>query len=159
MEWKRSCGKQNEPPPPTPKTSLHPNKVMLCIRYDWKGVLYYELLLKNQMINSNKYCSQLDQLKAALHEKHLGLVNRKYRIFHKDNTRSCCFDDQAKTARAWLGSCDSSIHHIHQTLHLWIFIYFKILLMEKISIPWKTVKGTWNSSFLKKIKSFGKMKL
>ena len=31
--------------------------------------------------------------------------------------------------------------------------------MEKISTPWKTVKGTWNSSLLKKIKSFGKMEL
>ena len=27
--------------------------------------------------------------------------------------------------------------------------------MEKISIPWKTVKGTWNSSLLKKFKKFG----
>ena len=26
--------------------------------------------------------------------------------------------------------------------------------MEKISIPCKTVKGTWNSSLLKKIKKF-----
>ena len=26
---------------------------------DWKGVLCYELLLENQAINSNKYCSQL----------------------------------------------------------------------------------------------------
>ena len=46
---------------------------------------------------------------------------------------------------------------IHQTLHLWISIYFilyKILLVEKISIPWKTVKGTWDSSLLKKIKKF-----
>ena len=54
------------------------------------------------------------------------------------------------------------IYHIHQTLCLWIFIYFglkKILLMEKISILWKTVKGTWNSSLVKKIKSFWKMKL
>ena len=33
-----------------------------------KGVLYYEHLLKKQMINSNKYCSQLYQLKAALDE-------------------------------------------------------------------------------------------
>ena len=52
------------------------------------------------------------------------------------------------------------ISHIHQTLHLWLSIYFglyKILLMEKISIPWKTVKGTWNSSLLKKVKSFGKI--
>ena len=31
--------------------------------------------------------------------------------------------------------------------------------MEKISILWKTVKGTWNSSLLKNIKSFEKMEL
>ena len=53
----------------------------------WKGVLYYELLLENQKINSNKYCSQLDQLKAVLDEKHLELVNRKCIIFHYDNAR------------------------------------------------------------------------
>ena len=29
-----------------------------------------------------------------------------------------------------------------------VFLNYKILLMEKTSIPWKTVKGTWNSSWL-----------
>jgi len=38
----------------------------VCVWWDWKGVLYYELLLENQMINSNKYCSELGHLKAAL---------------------------------------------------------------------------------------------
>ena len=42
---------------------------------------------KNQTINSNKYCSQLDQLKAALDKKCPELVNRKHIIFHQDNTR------------------------------------------------------------------------
>ena len=54
------------------------------------------------------------------------------------------------------------ISHIHQILYLQISIYFdlyRILLMEKYSIPWKTVKGTWSNSLLKKIKSFGKMEL
>ena len=60
---------------------------MLCIWWDWKGVLYYELLLENQTINSNKYCSQLDQLKVALHKKRPELVNRKHIIFHQDNAR------------------------------------------------------------------------
>ena len=68
VERKRSWGKQNEPPSTTPKASLHPKKVMLCTWWDWKGVLYYELLPENQMIHSKKYCSQLDQLKAALDE-------------------------------------------------------------------------------------------
>ena len=39
------------------------------------------------MINSNKYCSQLDQLKAALNEKCPELVNRKHITFHQDNVR------------------------------------------------------------------------
>ena len=80
-------GKRNEPPPTTRKAGLHPNKLMLCIWWNWKGVLPYELLLENQMINSNKYCSQLDQLKAALDEKRSELVNRKRIIFHQDNAR------------------------------------------------------------------------
>ena len=87
VEWKRSWGKWNEPPPATIKAGLHAKKVMLCIWWDWKGVLYYELLPENHMINSNKYCSQSDQLKAALNEKHPELVNSKCIIFHEDNAR------------------------------------------------------------------------
>ena len=60
---------------------------MLCIWLDWKEVLYYELLPENQTINSNKYCSQLDQLKAALNEKCSELANGKHILFHQDNTR------------------------------------------------------------------------
>ena len=40
VKWKRLWSKQNEPPPTTPKTSLHPKKVMLCMWWDWKGGLY-----------------------------------------------------------------------------------------------------------------------
>ena len=69
----------------TAKAGLHP-KNMLCIWWDWKRLLYYELL-GNQMINPNKYCPQLDQIKAALDENHLELVNIKCIIFHQDNAR------------------------------------------------------------------------
>ena len=87
MEWKRSWGKGNEPPRTTPKAGLHPEKVMLCIWWDWKGVLCYDLFLQNHTINSSNYCSQLNQLKAALNEKCPALVNRRLIIFHQDNTR------------------------------------------------------------------------
>ena len=66
---------------------LRPKKVMLCMWWDWKGVLYYEPLPENQTINSNKYCSQLDQRKAALDEKYPEFINRKRIIFHQDNAR------------------------------------------------------------------------
>ena len=160
VKWKRSWGKRNEPPPTIPKASIHPKKVM-CIWWDWKGVLYYELLPENQMINSNKYCSQLDQPKAALDEKRLELVNRKCIIFHQDNARPgvSLMTRQKLLQLGW----EVLIHPPYSPdVAPWISIYlglYKILLMEKISIPWKTVKDTWNSSLLKMIKSFGKMEL
>ena len=63
-------GKQNEPPLTVPKAGLHPKKMMLCIWWNWKGVLYYELLPESQTTDSNKYRYQLDQLKAAIDEKY-----------------------------------------------------------------------------------------
>ena len=109
VEQKRSWGKRNEPPPTKPKAGLHPKKLMLCIWWDWKGVLYYELLPENQTIDSNKYCSWLDQLKAALDEKHPELVNRKRIIFHQDNARPhVSLMTRQKLLTAWLGSSDSS---------------------------------------------------
>ena len=44
-------------------------------------ILFYELVLRNQMIDSNIYCSQL---KAAISEKCLVLVNIKHTMFNQD---------------------------------------------------------------------------
>ena len=161
VERKRSWGKLNEPPPTTPKACLHPRKVMLCIWWDRKGVLYYELLPENQTINSNKYYSQLDQLKAALDKKCPELVNRKCIIFHQDNTRPRVplMTRQKLLQIGWEVLIPPPYSpDIAPSISIYLGLY-KILLMEKISLPWKTVKGTWNSSLLKKIKSFGKMEL
>lgn len=35
------------------KAGLHPK--MLCVRLDWKGIVYYEFLLRIQTLNSDKY--------------------------------------------------------------------------------------------------------
>ena len=147
--------KWNEPSPTTPKVGLQPKKVM-CICWNWKGILYYELLPENQMIDSSKYCSQLEQLKVVLSGNHPS-VNRKCIIFNQDNAKTTClFDDQAKTVTAWVGSSDSSTIC---TRHCTYFGLYKILLMENISIPWKTVKGIWNSFLPQKVQSFQEMKL
>ena len=67
-------------------TGLHPKKVTLCTQWDWKGVLWYEFLLENQMTGPNRYRSQGEQLKAALDMKSVESVNRKcILIFHEDN--------------------------------------------------------------------------
>ena len=111
---------------------------MMCTWWDWKGVLYYELLLENQQITSNKYCSQWDQLKAAL-GKVSGISQQKIHSLPQDNTRPHVSlmtwqKHNSLAGKFWF------IHCIHQTLHLQISIYFglyKILLMEKYSVPWK----------------------
>ena len=134
---------------------------MFCIWWDWKRVRYYcEFLPENQTINS-KYCSQLDQLKAALNKKCPELVNRKLIIFHQDNARPHV-SLMTRQKRLQFGR-EVLIHPLYSAdiapadFHLVQF--YKILLMEKISIPWKTAKGAWNSFLLKKIKSFGKIEL
>ena len=45
----------------------------------------FELLLRNQTINSDVYCRQLNKLKAVIKGKRPELVNRKGVIFHRDN--------------------------------------------------------------------------
>ena len=114
----------------------------MCV--DWKGVLYYDLLLENQAFNSNKYCSHLDQLKAALDEKWPDLVNRKHITFHQNNARphvSLMNRQNCLAGKFWFICC------IHQTWHIRVCIYFglyKIHLMEKYFNSLKTVKGSWN---------------
>ena len=111
VKWKRLWGKQNESPPTISKAGLHPKKVMSCIWWVWKGVLYYELLPENQTINSNNAPNalQLDQVKAAPDKRCLELVNRKQIIFHPDTARPrVSLMTRQKLLTAWLGSSDSS---------------------------------------------------
>ena len=58
---------------------------MLSVWWDWKGVVFFELLPKNQTNNSDVYCRQLNKLNASVKEKRSELVNLKGVIFHNDN--------------------------------------------------------------------------
>jgi len=87
VERKRSWEKRNEPPLVTPKAGLHPKKIMLCVWWDWKRILYYELLSNNETINSEKYCSQLNELKTAIEQKRPKIANRKNSEMFQDNAR------------------------------------------------------------------------
>ena len=134
---------------------------MFCIWWDWKGVLYYKLLLENQMINSNKYCSQLDQLKAALDEKRPRLVNRKLIIFHQDNRRPhvSLMTRQKLSHLGW----EVLIHPLYSPdiapsdLHL--FRSLQNSLNRKNFDSLEDCKRYLEQFFAQKDKSFGKMEL
>nr|KAF7398302.1 hypothetical protein H0235_016310 [Vespula pensylvanica] len=55
--------------------------------YDYKGILYFKLLPKNQTINSNVYIQQLAKLCNAVQEKRPELKNSKAVVFQHDNTK------------------------------------------------------------------------
>lgn len=84
---KRSWKKVGEAPEMTPKPGLTAKKVMLCVWWDWKGIVYYEVLPHGLTLNSELYCKQLVNLKTALEQKRPELINRKGVVFHHDNAR------------------------------------------------------------------------
>jgi histone-lysine N-methyltransferase SETMAR len=83
----RKCSwvEYGQPSLPMAKARSHPKKVMLCVWWDLKGILYYELLKPDEITMANRYYDQLENLKFATAEKCPALVNRKGAIFHKDN--------------------------------------------------------------------------
>jgi len=60
---------------------------MLSVWWDYKGVVYFKLLPRNQTINSDVHCQQLMKLDEAIKEKWPELANRKGIVFHHDNAR------------------------------------------------------------------------
>lgn len=85
---KRSYVKPGQPAKSTAKPNIHGAKVMLCIWWDQKGALYYELLKSGQTINGDLYRTQLIRLKRAIAEKRPEYATRHESIiFHHDNAR------------------------------------------------------------------------
>jgi histone-lysine N-methyltransferase SETMAR len=72
----------------TPRTNRLEKKVMLCVWWDMKGILYYELLEPGQTVNAQHYSQQLRRLNEKILEKRSGPGhgNRKVILLH-DNAR------------------------------------------------------------------------
>ena len=93
---KISWSKRDEPAQSTSKADIRQKKVMLNVWWDFKGIVYFELLPRNQTIHWNVYCRQLMKLDKKIKEKRPELATRKGVIFHQDNARSHIFLDTRK---------------------------------------------------------------
>ncbi|KAG6797842.1 Ammar1 transposase [Apis mellifera caucasica] len=60
---------------------------LLSVWWDYKGIVYFELLPPNRTINSVVYIEQLTKLNNAVEEKRPELTNRKGVVFHHVNAR------------------------------------------------------------------------
>ncbi|GFW76375.1 histone-lysine N-methyltransferase SETMAR [Trichonephila clavipes] len=84
---KRSLPKRGEATQTVPKPGLTTKKILLCIWWHWKGIIYYELLSYGQTLNSDVYCQQMDRLKLAIDQKWSKLVNRGGFVIYENSTR------------------------------------------------------------------------
>ena len=77
-----------EAPICVPKPNIHGKKVMLCVWWDMKGILYYELLEPCQTVNAKLYGEQLMRLNQKIIESRTGPGNRNKKvILLHDNAR------------------------------------------------------------------------
>ena len=83
-----------------------------------------KLLANNETINSEKYCSQLDELKTAIEQKRLEIANRKGVVFHQDNARHHIIFDNSTKVGACLG-CSIPIPSYSPNLALSDFYLFR----------------------------------
>ena len=87
IERKRSWSRPREPARTISKAGIRRKKVLLPVWWDYKGIVYFELLPPNRTINS-VYIEQLTKLNNAVEEKRPELTNRKGVVFHHDDARS-----------------------------------------------------------------------
>lgn len=85
---KKSWGRRGHASTSTARPNLHGAKLMLCIWWDQRGVIYFELLPPNQTITGELYRTQLMRLSRALREKRPEYEQRHDKvILQHDNAR------------------------------------------------------------------------
>ena len=78
---------KNQKPKSTPKLSIHPKKIMLCVWWNSSDIIHYELLPTNTTVTAALYQDQLGRVATKLAIQRPSLVNRKRVILLHDNAR------------------------------------------------------------------------
>ncbi|KAL9922417.1 histone-lysine N-methyltransferase SETMAR-like [Glossina fuscipes fuscipes] len=84
---KRSWSKMNETVQTAAEAQLVPRKVLLFVWWDWKGIVYHELLQPGQTIDSTLFCQHLTRLKREIEINRPELINSKGVVFHHDSAK------------------------------------------------------------------------
>jgi histone-lysine N-methyltransferase SETMAR len=74
-------------PVPVAKRERFGKKVLLCVWWNYKGLIYYELVPVGRTISVEVYSQQLEKMYTVFLEKYPALVSRKRVLLQKDNAR------------------------------------------------------------------------
>ena len=69
MKQRKQYVAPGETPKPRIKQDLHPKKTMICVWWDWEGLLHWEMLEKNKTVEKDLYIAQLHRVNEALQQK------------------------------------------------------------------------------------------
>jgi histone-lysine N-methyltransferase SETMAR len=73
--------------PSIPKHNRFGKKVMICVWWNFEGVVHFELVPNGKAINAELYCQQLDRVCDKVAEKYPSLINRKRVLMQQDNAK------------------------------------------------------------------------
>ena len=100
----------DEAPPLDVKPELHPKKIILCILWDIRVVIYFELLDMNQTVTASVYSQQLQRFNEVLLQKRPALAKQKDVILlHENSQISCGGVDSTKNRKVRMGTSSTSV--------------------------------------------------
>ena len=97
----------------SPKCDIHCSKVMLCIWWDQKDIVFYELLQPDKTVNAPLYKEQLTQLSLELQHKRPEYAKRHEKVIFQKNNATPHVAKLVKEKLETLG-WEVLTHHIHQ---------------------------------------------
>ncbi|GBP91156.1 Mariner Mos1 transposase [Eumeta japonica] len=126
------------------KPGLIHNKLMLCVWWEWKGIIRYELLTPDKAINTDLYCQQLMRLKQEVEKNLPELINRK----DLPNPDRVCGRSPADPLSAYgrLGDVIAITDYVHSDRNKIIACLFVIAYGNKLS---SRRRRTYNVSYVK----------
>lgn len=60
---------------------------MLCVWWNFEGIVHFELVLNGRAISAELYCQQLEQVYEKLKQKYPALINRKRALMQQENAK------------------------------------------------------------------------
>ena len=97
------------------KPDLHPKKTMICIWWDWEGMVHCKMLERNATVNKKLYIAQLHPVIIYSTEKTPS--TRPNHISSRQHQASCCTSHQSHIPRARMGGLSASAIFSRPCIH------------------------------------------